>query len=471
MWGLIVASVSMVVVLMTSITLYMQQEKLKTDVNTKLNSVVDQINDSQLYEYNFDKQQEGNIKNVDQNISTLYDAVVEAQKNVNFLKNTTVTRDQLSQAFQSDQIKTNILTLGQKFSLSGIGDGQGNDDWLRLSDKTGTDYYGGLALKHLWNRDNAWFNGTTTIRGTLNVDANSSFKGAKSEFNPNEKGTYFPSVDGKNYISGDTELLGKVNHKGILQSEKVKIGHQFGNFTDNCPLSVFSTTGKWGASFGSEGGLWSHFPHQDQSTYIRPGRNGAAVYIGDQGAATVSIGKGDTSVQIKGDLNTEGQICINNNCITAEDIRKLKALGVAGLTGRYIRVFADDNLIRTLHLTEIQVFDASSTNVAASKTCSSSTIKDNNLTSFGPSNLTDGKVTSKSSTGAWQMAWTSDQAKPWFEIDLGQDYSIKKIKVFNRDDCCQDKFIGFKVAILNGSKQAIYTESITDAKGVYDFSF
>lgn len=469
MWGLIVASVSMVVVLMTSITLYMQQEKLKTDVNTKLNSVVDQINDSQLYEYNFDKQQEGNIKNVDHNISTLYDAVVEAQKNVQFLKNTTVTREQLNKAFQSDQIKTNILTLGQKFSLSGIGDGGGNDEWLRLSDKTGSDYFGGLAAKAIWTRDNAWLNGNTNVTGRLYIDGNTTFKGGRSLYNPDEKPTYLPYIDGKNYIRGDTELFGVVDHRGVFQSERMKVGHRFGAFTDNSPLTVYSTVGKWGASFGSEGGLWSHFPAQDQSTYIRPGRPGASVYIGDSGASTVSIGKGDTTVEVKGDMDVKGQICIDNNCITADDIRKLKTISSSGVIGRFIRIYADDNNIRTLHLTEVEVYDISGANVAAAKTCTSSSTKlnDNNL--YGPQYLTDRVMTSMVN-GAWKLAWTNDEPRPWFKIDLRQDTPIKKIIIYNRDDCCQDKFVGFKVAILNASEQIVYSQTITESKATYTFN-
>lgn len=466
MWGLIVASVSMVVVLMTSITLYMQQEKLKTDVNTKLNSVVDQINDSQLYEYNFDKQQEGNIKNVDHNISTLYDAVVEAQKNVEFLKNTTVTRDQLNKAFQSDQIKTNVLTLGQKFSLSGVGDGGGNDEWLRLSDRTGSDYYGGFAAKYLWSRDNAWLNGVTNIKDNLYVDANTTFRGGSSRFNKNGLNTYLPFMDGKNYIRGDTELLGVVNHRGVLQSEKIEVGPRS---IENSPFSVYSTIGKNGASFGSEGGLWSYFPGQDQSTYIRPGREGASIYIGDVGAATVSIGKGNTNVEVKGDVDVKGQICIDNNCITADDIRKLRTMNTSGVTGRYIKIYADDKLSRTLHLTEVEVYDAAGANIVAGKTFSASSTKLNDDNLYGPKYLTDRIITSMVS-GAWKLACTNEQIDPFFMCDLGSDVAIKKIIIYNRDDCCQDKFVGFKVAVLNASQQIIYSQTITEAKSVYTYN-
>ena len=50
----------------------------------------------------------------------------------------------------SGTLKTDILRLGDKWRLSAIGDGQANDDWLRLVSATGSAYYGGLAAGRLW---------------------------------------------------------------------------------------------------------------------------------------------------------------------------------------------------------------------------------------------------------------------------------------------------------------------------------
>ena len=56
----------------------------------------------------------------------------------------------------TDSTKTNILHLGEKFRLSGVGDRDGNDDWLRLFNKDNTGYYGGLAAGRLWAKDALW---------------------------------------------------------------------------------------------------------------------------------------------------------------------------------------------------------------------------------------------------------------------------------------------------------------------------
>lgn len=48
------------------------------------------------------------------------------------------------------EIKTDILRLGNKWRLSAVGDGHGNDDWLRLFNIQNTDYWGGFAAAKFW---------------------------------------------------------------------------------------------------------------------------------------------------------------------------------------------------------------------------------------------------------------------------------------------------------------------------------
>ena len=46
--------------------------------------------------------------------------------------------------------KMGKLQLGDKWTLSGVGDVHGNDDWLRVFNKDGTNYHGGVAMNKLW---------------------------------------------------------------------------------------------------------------------------------------------------------------------------------------------------------------------------------------------------------------------------------------------------------------------------------
>ena len=218
-------------------------------------------------------------------------------------------------------IKTNTLQLGDKFKFSGVGDVQGNDGWLRMFDKDGQDYYGGLATANLWTRDNSYLNGTTNITGLGNVTGELAITGGKSEHNPNKLQTFFPNTaDGLNYIRGDTELRGNTTNIGDILvgrnqtinnsltvrgqtnlATPVKINHnQTGQPIEGAPISAYAGRGQVGASFGSD--LWSHLPWSDGNTYIRPGQNNKDILIGDIGATNVNIGKGDTVTNIKGTL-------------------------------------------------------------------------------------------------------------------------------------------------------------------------
>lgn len=52
----------------------------------------------------------------------------------------------------SGTFKTDVLRLGDKWRLSGIGDHEANDDWLRLKNVANNNYYGGFASEKMWCR-------------------------------------------------------------------------------------------------------------------------------------------------------------------------------------------------------------------------------------------------------------------------------------------------------------------------------
>lgn len=53
---------------------------------------------------------------------------------------------------------TGTVNLGNKFKLSGVGDGLADDDWLRVMNAEGKDYYGGVAMKKLYVGGTSWMN-------------------------------------------------------------------------------------------------------------------------------------------------------------------------------------------------------------------------------------------------------------------------------------------------------------------------
>ena len=48
-------------------------------------------------------------------------------------------------------LQTDLLLLGWKWRLSGVGDGHGNDEWLRLFNTANDGYFGGFAAGKLWS--------------------------------------------------------------------------------------------------------------------------------------------------------------------------------------------------------------------------------------------------------------------------------------------------------------------------------
>jgi hypothetical protein len=72
----------------------------------------------------------------------------------------------IASMYNNDNLITSKLQLGNKWSLSGIGDAYGNDDWLRLMKTDGSKaYYGGLAADKLWTNELA---GNVKLSGKLN---------------------------------------------------------------------------------------------------------------------------------------------------------------------------------------------------------------------------------------------------------------------------------------------------------------
>jgi len=52
----------------------------------------------------------------------------------------------------------------------------------------------------------------------------------------------------------------------------------------------------------------------------------------------------------------------------------------------------------------------------------------------------------------------------WWMVDLGQMADIRQIKIFNRQDCCQDRLHGATVTIFNSDHQAMYSMTIQEAE-------
>jgi hypothetical protein len=66
--------------------------------------------------------------------------------------------DNLAKQVTTKSTITGSINLGKKFKLSGVGDGHANDDWLRVMNSEGKDFYGGVAMNKLWVGGTSWLN-------------------------------------------------------------------------------------------------------------------------------------------------------------------------------------------------------------------------------------------------------------------------------------------------------------------------
>ena len=125
-----------------------------------------------------------------------------------------------------------------------------------------------------------------------------------------------------------------------------------------------------------------------------------------------------------------------------------------------------DDKNKIINLAELEVFDASGTNLAARKTVTGS--------SEYPaphvwSNLTDGNKTNFAHTlGRTPSEYDS------MTVDLGAEKEIKKLVITNRtSSCCKHRAIGVKAVILgyNGTTVVKETPAITTTADTYTLTF
>jgi hypothetical protein len=54
----------------------------------------------------------------------------------------------------------------------------------------------------------------------------------------------------------------------------------------------------------------------------------------------------------------------------------------------------------------------------------------------------------------------------WWQVDLGREYSIAEIKIWNRVDCCADRLINYYVLVLDANKATVLRVPVSGVSGV-----
>ncbi len=124
-----------------------------------------------------------------------------------------------------------------------------------------------------------------------------------------------------------------------------------------------------------------------------------------------------------------------------------------------------DDKNRIINLAELEVFDASGTNLAAGKTVTGSS---EYSSTHGYINLTDGNKTNFAHTKG-----RTEEEIDYLQVDLGTEKEIKKLVITNRTSCCKNRAIGVKAVILaaDGTTVVKETPAITNIADTYTLTF
>jgi hypothetical protein len=190
----LVSIVSILVMVTVTIVILYQNAQIRDKINSNLQGIVDQMNDSTLYAYKFDQNQDVNIKNLDQNMKLVMENMDNVTHNVKAL--------QMQVNATANPGNTSALTIGNKFTMNtAMG-----PEWLSVMDAGGKKFYGGVAMGKLYADSDAIVKGTAMVN---QLSANGGIM-TKGGTNTNNWNTYFPYVDGRNYIRGDTVVNGQL---------------------------------------------------------------------------------------------------------------------------------------------------------------------------------------------------------------------------------------------------------------------
>lgn len=281
----IVAGLSLTIIAVVSIVLYLNTTTNQKDMDTKMKSVVDQINDSQYYAYKFDQTQQGSLTKVDKRIQDVNDRVTST--NTLIQRNKKQTDTSLSN-IQSDFVRHDALPKGVPYIKTGrmqFGEdyvmGTGSDGNLGIYDKSGAKLAGGLSARSLVAFSNATLS---------NVSANNSIVlnslAVRTVSMSNSPHTVF-RAGSSNIIHGNTEFIGGLSTIGNVAA---------------------------GSNMSVQGRL--HFRDASFSTSQSPSNNNDSYYL--EKITTGGLNKSALRLTINNDSNESLQIwgnaCASGNC-------------------------------------------------------------------------------------------------------------------------------------------------------------
>lgn len=84
--------IAIVIIIILIIFTMILQHKNRIYTSSKLQNLIDQINNAKLYEYKYDEKQDENIQNIDKNTTEVHDKLLQLQNNINYIEQNTILR-------------------------------------------------------------------------------------------------------------------------------------------------------------------------------------------------------------------------------------------------------------------------------------------------------------------------------------------------------------------------------------------
>lgn len=302
---IVISLFSILIIIAVTVVILYQNAQLKDSIFASMQSVVDQVNDSTLYAYRFDKNQDTNIKNIDSNMRMVHEHLDTVTNNVRVLKSQVDNTMQNTDVVITKQVKTNMVSLGGHQTLVGRDDG-----WMYVNSAP----HGGVAAANLFASQSAYLGSTDT--GSLNTQE-LTVKGGKSEHNPENMPTHFNYSDGMNYIRGDTEIRGNTTNIGDLNVRRALRVAGGANGASRLSVSASGAPNAWFSEIQAE--------NTQGGARVVPN----ALIINPRGGS-VGIGSVDpryapkARLHVVGDVRVEDKICIGNTCINEAQFAKIK---------------------------------------------------------------------------------------------------------------------------------------------------
>lgn len=100
--------------------------------------------------------------------------------------------------------------------------------------------------------------------------------------------------------------------------------------------------------------------------------------------------------------------------------------------------------------------DESISNVALGKTA----VQSSTLSGANASRATDGNTDGNYINGS--VTLTEESNSPWWQVDLGANYDIDNIKIYNRTDNYSDRLSNYDVIVLDSNQQPVWSTNKTD---------